>query len=76
MGTEVIRFTDKQTNGRKFALVESQGKLSLSSRKVEQPNGRDAVAKHVDEWDVAKRDTPTKKYTGVPTEISARLLQR
>jgi anti-repressor protein len=27
-------------------------------------NGRDAVAKHVDEWDVAKRDTPTKNQWG------------
>jgi prophage antirepressor-like protein len=28
-------------------------------------NGRDAVAKHVDEWDVAKRDTPTMNQWGV-----------
>ena len=27
-------------------------------------NGRDAVATHVDEWDVAKRDTPTKNQWG------------
>lgn len=27
-------------------------------------NGRDALAKHVDEWDVAKRDTPTKNQWG------------
>lgn len=30
-------------------------------------NGRDAVATHVDEWDVAKRDTPTKNQWG--TEV-------
>ena len=27
-------------------------------------NGRDAVARHVDEWDVAKRDTPIKNQWG------------
>lgn len=27
-------------------------------------NGRDAVATHVDKWDVAKRDTPTKNQWG------------
>jgi anti-repressor protein len=27
-------------------------------------NGRDAVATHVDEWDVVKRDTPTKNQWG------------
>lgn len=27
-------------------------------------NGRDAVATHVDEWDVAKHDTPTKNQWG------------
>ena len=34
-------------------------------------NGRDAVAKHVDEGDVAKRDTPTKNQFG--TEVTLQM---
>lgn len=32
-------------------------------------NGRDAVAKHVDEGDVAKRDTPTKNQFGTEVKL-------
>ena len=61
-------FSSPQFGQVRIITDDASGELLFCANDVTQAlgysNGRDAVAKHVDEWDVAKRDTPIPNQHG------------